>query len=115
MRRGARRWETLRRDGLSACTAGADLATARAVHPVDLQRRAEPRLRQLDHPPSGLLPAALDDADLRGVLGLGFGASRDRLRMVLRDPGVPDRPRRVRPGSPGARGAGVGLSEIAGG
>jgi hypothetical protein len=38
-----------------------------------------PRVRQLDHPAAGLLPAPVDDAGLRGLLGLGAGPRGDRL------------------------------------
>jgi len=39
---------------------------------------------------------------LRRVLGLGIRAPRDRLRMVLRDPRLPDRPGVLRAGAPRA-------------
>src|SRR3954447_13848961 len=67
-------------DGLLRRTDRADLAAARAGAAVDLQRPAEPRLRQLGDPADRLLHPPLDDADLRGVLGLGLWAARGRHR-----------------------------------
>src|SRR4051812_14405836 len=97
--------------GLPARSTRSDLAPAGAVPAVDLQQRAEPGVRQLVHPVPGLLPAAVDDADLRGLLGLGQRPPRDRLRMVLRGAGVPDRPELVRRGAARAGRAFGGLSE----
>ena len=58
-------------DGLLRRPLRADLPAARAVRAVDLQRRARARLRRLDRPGARLLPAAVDDAGLRGLLVLG--------------------------------------------
>src|SRR5438270_9587771 len=86
--------------GLPAGTARAYLAAACPIPAVDLQQCPEPRLRQLDRPIARLLPAAVDDARLRRLLGLGPRAPRDRVRVVLRDPGLPDRHQLIRRRTP---------------
>ena len=53
-------------------------------------------------PVLGLLPAALDDAGLRGLLVLGLERRRG-LRVVLRDPRLPHRPGLLGPGTARAR------------
>src|SRR5205085_9293440 len=78
--------------GLPARFVGADLAAAGPVPGVALQQCAVARVRQLVRPVPGLLPAAVDDADLRGLLGLGPRTPRDGLRVVLRGAGVPGGP-----------------------
>src|SRR6185295_20263536 len=97
-------------DGVPPRTSRAHLAPARPLRALDLQRCPEPRVRQLDRSPARLLLAAVDDAHLRRLLGLGFRTPRDRLRVVLRRPRVPHRPRLVRPGPPGPVRARVRLS-----
>jgi hypothetical protein len=86
--------------GLPPRTPRAYLAAACPIPAVDLQQRPEPRLPQLDRPAARLLPAAMDDARLRRLLGLGPRAPCNRVRVVLRDPGVPDRPQLVRRRTP---------------
>src|SRR3954452_24165483 len=87
-------------NGVPPCAYRADLSAARPLLAVAVQQRPEPRLRQLDSPAARLLPAAVDDALLRRVLGLGTRPPRDRIRVVLRRPGLRDRPRLVRPRAP---------------
>src|SRR3954469_15474648 len=97
--------------GLPTRVARADIASPGPLPAVDLQQRAEPGVRQLDPPAAGVLPAAVDDADLRGLLGLGKRPPRARLRVVPRGAGLPGRPELVRRRPAGAGGAGSGLTE----
>src|SRR3954466_8034656 len=92
--------------GLPPRSAGADIAAPGAVLRMAFQQPAEPRVRQLARALPRLLPAAVDDADLRGLLAMGLGPPpRDRLRVVLRGAGVPGRPELIRLRAAGAGGA----------
>src|SRR5438309_346257 len=82
--------------GLPPRTIRADLPAARAVPAVDLQQRPQPRLRQLGCSLPRLLPAAVDDACLRRLLGLGTRPPCDWFRVVLRGAGLLHRPQLVR-------------------
>jgi len=69
------------------------LAAAGAVRPVAVHRPAQPLVRELARPAPWFFPTTLDDARLRGAVGV-LGR-RQRLRVVHRLPRLPGRPRRL--------------------
>src|SRR5215208_4323452 len=70
--------------GLLPRTARPHLAATGAVPAVALRRHPRPRLRQLGGSADRVLHPALDDAELRGLLGLGLRAPCERRRVALR-------------------------------
>src|SRR4051812_3475392 len=90
---------------MSYCAHRAVLAALRDHPAVVVRRPSGPRLRHLDSPDHRFLPAAVDHALVRVVLGVGLGPPRNGNRMVLRDPGIPARPGVARGRPPGADGA----------
>src|SRR6185503_13129371 len=88
-----------------------DLASPGALRAVPLQRPAQPRLRELVRPLPRLLPAALDDARLRGDVEHGL-ARRQGLRVVHRHPRLRLRPRLLHAGQPAPRSHGVAPSPL---
>src|SRR6478609_3425313 len=89
-----------------------DLAASGALRAVPLQRPAQPRLRELVRALPRLLPAALDDARLRGDVELRPERGQG-LRVVHRHPRLRLRPRLLHAGQPAAERSGVAALDLA--